>query len=241
MNPSLSNITSTSAIPVPNAHNDHNSTISTACTEYFDPLTSSPTPRYIVPHGVTPQNRNCTYMKENILPSAQGTAIVIGKGSPESPFSCGELIWRERATYGIYSVDMISSNIRGHVTGFFLIANGISEIDVELTGLDAKVGYLNIWKGSKQNPVKVPLGFDASEGWHRYAIEWREDLVAWYIDGQMVLKRSDIETADPEKTTYKLVLNSWTHNVEDRWAGKFVWPSNVDIVQSQFRNLMYTP
>ncbi|KAF9364071.1 hypothetical protein BGX34_002620 [Mortierella sp. NVP85] len=102
-------------------------------------------------------------------------------------------------------MDMISSRVRGHVTGFFLIAvngGGGTEIDMELTGINATLDHLNIWK---------------------------------------VLKRSDVRTADPETSSYRLALNSWTHNVDDKWAGKFSWPrSGSPKAKSRFRNLRYT-
>lgn len=147
-------------------------------------------------------------------------------------------------TYGRYSIDMIASNVVGQVTSFFLIANGESEIDVELTGLNNRIGWMNIWHGGKQNPVSIDLPFDTSEGWHTYSFEWRKSYVAWFVDDNLVLNRSDIPTTNPDNTNYRLVVNSWTQvnpEVNIEWAGQFKYPADGSTPQSQFRNIRYRP
>ncbi|KAG0355926.1 hypothetical protein BG005_005157 [Podila minutissima] len=207
---------------------------------FFEPLTSSLS-NFSIPDNQGPDRWACSYIRGAVdTPDINGTSITIAKKSNRKPFSCGELVHIQRPQYGVYSVDMISTNVRGHVTGFFLIANGVSEIDVELTGLDSEAVWFNIWEGSKQNPVKIPLGFDAAKEFHNYQIEWRKDFIAWSVDGKQILKRSDINTVDPATNPYKLALNSWTTAVEEKmWAGKFKWPGKP--IRSQFRNLRYTP
>ncbi|KAG0342556.1 hypothetical protein BG000_003555 [Podila horticola] len=207
---------------------------------FFEPLTSSLS-NFSIPDNQGPDRWACSYIRGAVdTPDNDGTAITIAKKSTRKPYSCGELVHLQRAQYGVYSVDMVSTSVRGHITGFFLIANGISEIDVELTGLDSNAVWFNIWEGSKQNPVKIPLGFDAAKGFHNYQMEWREDFIAWSVDGKQILKRSDIKTVDPATTPYRLALNSWTTAVEeDEWAGKFKWPGKP--IRSEFRNLRYTP
>ena len=139
---------------------------------------------------------------------------------------------------------MIASNVVGHVTAFFLIANGDTEIDVELTGFNSRVGWMNIWHDHKQNPVTVALPFDASEGWHTYSFEWRQDYIAWSIDGKLVLNRSDIATTPPNQANYKLAINSWTQVQKEEninWAGQFKYPTDGTIPQAQFRNMKFRP
>jgi beta-glucanase (GH16 family) len=173
-----------------------------------------------------------------------GTKITIGKDSELKPFSCGELISREsNLGYGRYSIDMIASNIVGQVTSFFLIANEISEIDIELTGLNNKVGWMNVWHDHKQNPVSINLPFDASEDWHNYAFEWHPNYIVWFVDGQVVLNRSDIATARPQDANYKLAINSWTQvqpEVNIDWAGQFTYPKDGRIPEARFRNMRYS-
>lgn len=138
---------------------------------FFEPLTGSHK-AFIIPHEVGPARWSCKYHRDEVRSSPRGTSISIGRQSLLKPFSCGELISREtNLDYGVYSLDMVSTSIHGHVTAFFLIANGITEIDIELTGLNSKVVWAKVWEGHRQNPVKIPLGFDAAEGWHTYSFE----------------------------------------------------------------------
>ncbi|KAF9136935.1 hypothetical protein BG015_002945 [Linnemannia schmuckeri] len=198
--------------------------------------------KFIIPHEKGPDRWSSNYIRDSVVFTPEGAQISIGTLSSVKPFSGGELISRETGLgYGIYSCDMISTNIKGHVTAFFLIANGINEIDIELTGRVSTVCWVNVWKGKEQHPVKIDLGFDAAQDWHNYAIEWRRDYIAWHVDGRKVYERSDVEVADPATTEFKLAMNSWTHNNEDQWAGKFEMPTDGRKVVSCFRNMSYTP
>ncbi|KAF9900150.1 hypothetical protein EC991_007830 [Linnemannia zychae] len=259
------NTTAAAALPFNNHSNNNNEsniTISIAAASsragFFESLQSTTsgappaaaasnnnplTQKFIIPNETGPSSWSCNYIAQEVVSTPSGTSISIGKRSKRKSFSCGELISREtNLDYGRYSVDMISTNFKGHVSGFFLIApNGASEIDIELTGLDSTVGYMNVWKSGKQHPVKIPLGFDASKGWHTYTIEWRKGFIAWYVDNKQVYKRSDVATLNPRKNLYKLALNSWTSQTDDQWAGRFSLPGGKTVVKTQFRNLRYTP
>ncbi|KAG0276679.1 hypothetical protein BGZ96_003190 [Linnemannia gamsii] len=200
---------------------------------------------FIIAHGWGPERWGCSFTRTQVHQESGGTKITIGKDSELKPFSCGELISRQtNLGYGRYSIDMIASNVVGQVTSFFLIANEVSEIDVELTGLNNKVGWMNVWHDHKQNPVSIALPFDASKDWHNYAFDWHPNYIVWYIDGQVVLNRSDITTARPQEATYKLAINSWAQvqpepNID--WAGKFTYPNDGRIPEARFRNMKYSP
>ncbi|KAF9319483.1 hypothetical protein BG003_009008 [Podila horticola] len=200
---------------------------------------------FIVAHGWGPARWGCSFTRTQVHESSNGTKITIGKDSQLKPYSCGELIYRkDKLGYGHYTIDMIASNILGQVTSFFLIANEDTEIDIELTGLNNKVGWMNVWHDKKQNPVAVDLPFDASKGWHTYSFEWRKDFIVWSIDGHVVLNRSDIATTSPENANYKLAINSWAQvqpEINIDWAGKFTYPANGKIPQAKFRNMRYQP
>ncbi|KAF9151365.1 hypothetical protein BG015_006753 [Linnemannia schmuckeri] len=188
---------------------------------FYESLTNHD--NFIVAHGWGPERWGCAFTRTQVHESSDGTKITIGKDSELKPFSCGELIYRRHNLgYGRYSIDMIASNIVGQVTSFFLIANEISEIDVELTGLNNGVGWMNVWHDHKQNPVSIDLPFDSSADWHNYAFEWHPKHIAWFVDGRMVLNRSDVATASPDEANYKLAINSWTQvqqEVNVDWAG----------------------
>ncbi|KAG0223775.1 hypothetical protein BGW41_005365 [Actinomortierella wolfii] len=162
------------------------------------------------------------------------------------PYACGELFWkRERLTYGRYTADIRTPQPQtvGHVTGFYLRSRGgETELDVELTGLYPSRVWFNIWQGTKQNPKPYDLPFNTSASWHNYGIEWRPTWVAFFVDGKVVLNRTDVPTTPPEQANYRLAFNAWPQLVRDAtWAGEFSWPSDNREPEAHFRNFRYVP
>ncbi|KAF9582312.1 hypothetical protein BGW38_000361 [Lunasporangiospora selenospora] len=214
-----------------------------ARSSFYESLTSHD--NFIVADGYGPDRWGCSFTDSEVHEMDYGTRITIGRDSDLKPYSCGELIYRkEDLGYGHYSIDMIASDVVGHVTSFFLIANGDTEIDVELTGLNNRIGWMNVWHNNRQNPISIDLPFDTSRGWHNYSFEWRRRYIVWSVDGKVVLNRTDIPTTNPDDTNYRLVINSWTqinpeYNIE--WAGRFKYPGNGKVPQARFRNMRYRP
>ncbi|KAF9358592.1 hypothetical protein BGX26_001356 [Mortierella sp. AD094] len=200
---------------------------------------------FIVAHGWGPDRWGCSFTRTQVHQSEVGTNITIGTDSDRKPFSCGEMIYKQaNLTYGTYSIDMIASNVLGQVTSFFLIANGDTEIDIELTGLNNTVGWMNIWHEGKQNPISIDLPFDTSSDWHRYSFDWFNDHIVWYVDDQVFLNRSDIATTTPDKANYKLAINSWTQvqpEINIDWAGILSYPADGRVPHAQFRNMKFVP
>ncbi|KAF9585018.1 hypothetical protein BGW38_004271, partial [Lunasporangiospora selenospora] len=187
---------------------------------------------FIVAHGWGPERWGCSFTRTQVHETSAGTKITIGKDSPLKPYSCGELIYRQKGLgYGRYSIDMIASPVD-------------NEIDIELTGLNNRVAWLNIWAKKSQNPVSIDLGFDASKDWHNYRFEWHRSHVAWFVDDILVLNRSDIPVTDPTVARYTLAINSWTQvqpEINIEWAGKFRYPNDGSIPNAMFRNMAFDP
>ncbi|GJJ79025.1 hypothetical protein EMPS_11384 [Entomortierella parvispora] len=200
-----------------------------------------------IAEGMGGQNWGSSYSRKEVHITSKGTQITIGQDSPYKPFSSGKITYKNPVGYGTYSVDMIGSSVVGQVVGFFLIAHRPndphgSEIDIELTGLNTSLAWMNVWYDNKQYPVSVPLKFDNSKDWHNYKIEWQKDFIAYSIDGAEVLRKTDVKTTDPAKANYQLALNTWTQIVPETnlaWAGKFVYPKNGEVPMAQFKNLKY--
>ncbi|KAG0223774.1 hypothetical protein BGW41_005364 [Actinomortierella wolfii] len=209
---------------------------------YFESLSNHD--NFIVVDGYGPERWGCSFRDTQVHEMDGYTKITIGRDSDLKPYSCGELIWRqEDLTYGRYSIDIIASDVVGQVTSFFLIANGDTEIDIEMTGLRTDALWCNIWHDQRQNPVAIDLPFETHRGWHNYAFEWRKNWVAWFVDGHMVFNRSDIPTTPPDEANYKIAINSWTQvmpEINIDWAGKFVYPKGR-VPEARFRNFRYSP
>lgn len=116
-------------------------------------------------------------------------------------YTAAALSSREQFLFGRFEASIQASNVPGVVTGFFLHRNSPrQEIDVEIAGnrpdhLIVNVFYnpggegANFDYGYRGSPSYVDLGFDASEGLHRFAIEWTPCEIRWLVDDQLVHKR----------------------------------------------------
>lgn len=53
--------------------------------------------------------------------------------------------------------------------------------------------------GVGKHEYMYDLGFDASEDFHTYAFEWKEDGITWYVDGKEAYKATENLPVTPEK------------------------------------------
>ena len=123
-------------------------------------------------------------------------------------------------SYGFYSVKMKAAKCPGVISSFFTYTGRPwDEIDIEFLGDDTTRVQFNYYtKGKGHHEYIYHLGFDASEDFHEYAFDWREDSITWYVDGKAVYKA----TKDIPTTPGQIMMNIW--NVADSsadWAGRF--------------------
>ena len=123
-------------------------------------------------------------------------------------------------SYGFYSVKMKPVKKSGVISSFFIYTgHPWDEIDIEFLGKDTtKVQFNYFTNGVGGHEYVYDLGFDASEEYHEYAFEWREDSITWYVDGKAVYRA----TEDIPSHAGYLMMNLW--NVSDDmayWPGKF--------------------
>lgn len=109
----------------------------------------------------------------------------------------------------------------GLVTGFFLHRSGPrQEIDVELMGNNPRRVLLNVYfnpgdegaaldYGYRGSPHAIDLEFDASEAFHRYAIEWSPDRIRWFIDDMLVHERGSWDSTPIPHLPMALHANLW--------------------------------
>ena len=116
-------------------------------------------------------------------------------------FSAGALSSHAKYLFGRFESTFQASNVPGVITGFFLHRNSPhQEIDVEIAGNMPNRLLVNVFYnpgdegaqfdyGYRGAPSHIELGFDASKGMHRYAIEWTPYEVRWWVDHRLVHRR----------------------------------------------------
>lgn len=227
--------------------------------DFIDPLTELNTARWWQSNGWSngfPFTNS--WENEAINFSETGMAISLNPSNfPETgyPYQSGELRSQHFYGYGCFEIEMKPVAKPGVVSSFFLFAgpydkppkgNGKhNEIDIEFLGKDTSVVQINFWTNDDRYEFAhehiIPLGFDASEAFHRYAIEWRRKSISWYVDGQLVHKVKH-HTSDPipqvSSSKLKIMANLWaTDNRISNWAGYF--EPDLFPLTAHYRNASY--
>ena len=63
--------------------------------------------------------------------------------------------------------------------------------------------------GYRGSPCRIDLGFDATEDFHRYAIDWRRDHLVWLVDDRVVHERASWEPAPIPHLSMRVHANLW--------------------------------
>lgn len=95
--------------------------------------------------------------------------------------------------------------------------DGVVEIDIfEMLGKEAESGnnHFNVHFPTEGGHYQYKMGFDPSEDFHIYAMEWKEGEINWYVDNQKVQTYND-ET--PQKKMF--ILLALFHGAHPGWVG----------------------
>jgi GR25 family glycosyltransferase involved in LPS biosynthesis len=148
-------------------------------------------------------------------------------------YSAASLSSRDRYLFGRFEATIKASNLPGVVTGFFLHRDSPrQEIDIEIVGNRTDRLLVNVFynpgdEGAKFDygyrgaPSYIDLGFDASESYHRYVIEWGPCEIRWYVDNRLVHKRVDWQPTPIPHLPMALHVNAWPSRSKEL-AGKLI-------------------
>lgn len=146
-------------------------------------------------------------------------------------YSAGALTSHADFLFGRFEATFRASDVPGVITGFFLHRNSPhQEIDIEILGrmpdrLLVNVFYNPGGQGDKFDygyrgcPSYIDLGFDASKGMHRYAIEWTPCEIRWFVDDLLVHRRDHWDPTPIPHLPMKLHFNAWPSRAS-RFAGR---------------------
>jgi GR25 family glycosyltransferase involved in LPS biosynthesis len=136
-------------------------------------------------------------------------------------YTSASICSRQRFLYGRFEAEIRPTNAPGVVTGVFLHRNSPrQEIDIELLGKDTTKLLLNVYYnpggegarfeyGYRGTPVLIDLGFDASEDFHRYRVEWSPAAIRWFIDDRLVHERLNWEPTPIPHLPMQFYVNLW--------------------------------
>ena len=138
---------------------------------------------------------------------------------------------RQRYLYGRFEAELRPAKAPGLITGVFLHRNSPrQEIDIEFLGRDTTRLLLNVYYnpggdgarmeyGYRGTPILIDLGFDASEDFHRYEIEWRPTSIRWHVDGRLAYERVNWDPTPIPHLPMQFNINLW-HSRSEELAGQ---------------------
>lgn len=136
-------------------------------------------------------------------------------------YSAGALTSLTDYLYGRFESAFRASDVSGIITGFFLHRNSPhQEIDIEIAGNMPSRLVVNVFYnpgvdgdrfdyGYRGSPDYIDLGFDASKGIHKYAIEWSPCEIRWLVDDLLVHRRVLWSPTPIPHLPMKLHFNAW--------------------------------
>ena len=136
-------------------------------------------------------------------------------------YSAASLTSRDQFLFGRFEATIRASNVPGVVTGFFLHRDSPrQEIDIEIVGNRTDRLLINVFynpggEGAKYDygfrgaASYVDLGFDASESYHRFVIEWGPCEIRWFVDDRLVHRRVDWDPTPIPHLPMALHVNVW--------------------------------
>ena len=165
---------------------------------------------------------NCMWSDNNVTFNDGKMQLIIDSIGGEA-YRGGEYRSKENYGYGLYEVSMKAIKNDGVVSSFFTYTgpsedNPWDEIDVEVLGKDTtKVQFNYYTNGTGGHEYMYDLGFDASEDFHTYGFEWKEDSITWYVDGEAVYTANENLPVTPGK----IMMNAWNGIGVDGWLKAF--------------------
>jgi len=181
------------------------------------------------------------WRKSQVSTTPKGLQIALAAlpKDSEKAFTSGEIRTTQKFRYGYFEVRMRVPDDPGLVAGVFSYAErdeGVrpNEIDIEILGRRARLVEFTYHQSGKATSSKAVLPFDASDGFHSYAFDWRPDAVRWYADGVLVHEETGPgvrKLTRPQSFYISLwasrQLHSWVGELD---PGKAPWTMDVSCV-----------
>lgn len=189
------------------------------CLVYATMTTSSP----LLPGSIETFPGNlAAFDQEGLMHDAEGAQLVLSKVTTGNrTYRSGAFASVHSFGHGRFEAEIRAARGSGLVTGFFLHRDSPrQEIDVELTGDDPQRMLVNVYFnpgddgaavgfGYRGSPCRIDLGFDATLGFHLYAIDWRPGCISWSVDGRTVHDRVGWDPTPLPHLPMRLHANLW--------------------------------
>lgn len=192
-----------------------------------------------------------SFAPENLEYRDSGVRVVVDTAEGGvRPFRSGALASVRAFPYGRFQVEIRAASGPGLITGFFLHRGSPrQEIDIEFAGSDARRMLANVFFnpgddgaalafGYRGSPCWIDLGFDTTEDFHEYAIDWRADRLTWIVDGKIVHERASWDPTPIPHLGMRVNANLWVPRsqelagrINERSLPASAWFRNLVVAQ----------
>ncbi len=179
---------------------------------------------------------NCTWRRSSA--KIQNGVMSMSVSKEGKGYAGAEHRSKNKFSYGFYSVCMKAADCSGVISSFFTYTNQPvwDEIDIEFLGKDMTSVQFNYYtNGVGGHEFVFELGFDASEEFHEYAFDYRQNSITWYIDGKAVYRA----TENLPSHDMQIMMNVWNCIGIDEWSGALDTAALPATAQYQW--FAYTP
>jgi hypothetical protein len=179
-------------------------------------------PTCFVSMSETFPGNQAVFAKSAVAHERSGVRLSLDRaGANDRPYRSGAFASVAAFGYGRFEAEIKAASGSGLITGFFLHrASPRQEIDVEISGADPTRMLVNVYfnpgddgaaiaYGYRGSPIRIPLGFDATQDFHRYAIDWRPGQIAWLVDDLIVHVRYSWDPTPIPHLEMRLHGNLW--------------------------------
>lgn len=169
-----------------------------------------------------------TFARAGLRHSSEGVKLEIDTIEGEvRPYRSGAFASARTFQHGRFEAEIKAAPGSGLITGFFLHRDRPrQEIDIEFSGANPRQMLANVYfnpgddgtamdYGYRGSPCWIDLGFDATADFHRYAIDWRPDRVAWLVDSCVVHERLGWDPTPIPHLGMRVYANLWAPRSEE--------------------------
>ncbi len=173
----------------------------------------------------TLEPRNHNFFKQYSYSSSQDL-VSEPKKSNEKHFYSAEIYTARTFQYGKFTARMKPAAFRGTVSAFFLYSTETQEeFDIEiLGGAQTIVPVVHPCEGAYTITNMAPTYFSE---FHNYSIEWRPNLITWYMDDIKILIVKVTDFSAPKR----IMLSGNVHNE---------WDGAVDLTKWKEHEISYS-
>lgn len=169
-----------------------------------------------------------SFTREGLERTDQGANLVIDhiRGN-QRRYRSGAFASLRSFSHGRFEAEIKAAPGSGLITGFFLHRDTPrQEIDIEFVGDEPRRMLVNVFFnpgddgtamgfGYRGSPCWIDLGFNATEDFHVYAIDWQPDRVTWLVDGRIVHVRVGWDPTPIPHLSMRLHANLWAPRSEE--------------------------